>query len=115
METLPKSEIKAITKLLKANDEGTLRLLEEQFKNFDTKILKDINDEISLDDIELKKNFLDLALKIKQEQLKTDFSKWSKGNSSDLEDGVFLLANFINPLLDKKHYSNLLSEWASLI
>ena len=115
METLPKSEIKAITKLLKTNDEGTLKLLKEQFKNFDAKILKDISDEISLDDAELKKNFLELALKIKQEQLKSDFSKWSKNNLSDLEDGVFLIATFANPLLDKKYYSNLLSEWSSLI
>lgn len=115
MKTLPRSEIKAIAKLLKANDEGTLKLLEEQFKTFDTKILKEINDEISLDDTQLKRNFLDLALKIKREQLKNDFSSWSKDHSNDLESGVFLIAKFANPLIDINHYSDTLSNWAGLI
>ena len=115
METLPKSEIKAITKLLKSNDEETFKLLEEQFKTFDTKTFEEINNEISPDDIELKRNFLEFAFKIKRAQLKNDFNKWSKNHSSDLEDGVFLVAAFANPLLDTEHYSKLLNSWANSI
>ncbi len=115
METLPKSEIKAITKLLKTDDEGTLKLLEEQFKTFDTKILKEINNEISPDDIKLQKSFLELALRIKREQLKNDFNRWSKNNQSDLEDGIFLVATFTNPMLDTDYYSQLLTTWANSI
>jgi len=115
METLPKSEIKAITKLLKTDDEGTLKLLEEQFKTFDTKILKEINNEISPDDIKLQKSFLELALRIKREQLKNDFNRWSKNHQSDLEDGIFLVATFTNPMLDTDYYSQLLTTWANLI
>ncbi len=115
MKTLPNSEIKAITKLLKTYDEGTLKLLEEQFKTFDIKTLKEINSEISPDDIELQKNFLDLAYRIKREQLKADFKKWGKNQSCDLENGVFLVATFANPLLDVNYYSQLLSSWASSI
>ena len=73
MKTLPQSEIKAITKLLKNYDEQTIKLLEEQFKTFNTKTLKEINGEIPLDDIELQRNFLELALRIKRNQLKEDF------------------------------------------
>ena len=115
MKTLPNSEIKAITKLLKTYDEGTLKLLEEQFKTFDIKTLKEINREISPDDIELQRNFLDLAYRIKREQLKNDFSKWSKNHPNDLEDGIFLIAVFANPLLDVNHYSGLLTAWADSI
>ena len=115
METLPKSEIKAITKLLKTDDEGTLKLLEEQFKAFDTKTLKEINNEISTDDAKLQKSFLELALKIKRVQLKIDFNRWGKTPHSDLEDGIFLVATFANPLLDTDYYSRLLTEWADSI
>ncbi len=115
METLPKSEIKAITKLLKVQDEATLRLLEEQFKTFDIKTLKEINTEISPDDIELQRNFLELIFRIKRGRLKNDFSKWSKNPLSDLEDGVFLIAMFANPLLDIDYYSKLLTTWANSI
>lgn len=115
MQTLPKSEIKAITKLLKSRDEGTLKLLEEQFKTFDTKILKEIKSEISLDDIELQRGFLELACKIKREQLKSEFKRWGKDSLSTLEEGVFLIAMFANPFLDITYYSELLNTWADSI
>ena len=115
MKTLPKSEIKAITKLLKSYDEGTLKLLEEQFKTFDIKTLKEINNEILLDDIDLQRNFLELTLRARRIKLKDDFNKWSKSDLSDLEEGVFLIAIFANPLLDKDYYSNLLTTWANSI
>jgi len=44
MNALPKSEIKAITKLLKTNDESTTSLLKEQLKTFDIKLLKEIDE-----------------------------------------------------------------------
>lgn len=115
MKTLPRSEIKAITKLLKTIDKETFKLLEEQFKTFDIKTLKEINSEIPLDDIELQRNFLELALRIKREQLKSDFNNWSKNNSNDLEEGIFLVATFANPLLDMEYYFKLISNWVGLI
>ncbi len=115
MKTLPKSEIKAIAKLLKSPDDGTLKLLEEQIKTFDIKVLKDIRNEIPLDDIELQKNFLELIYKIKREQLKIDFDKWSKSALNDLEEGVFMIAMFEDPLLDTSHYSKQITTWANSI
>ena len=115
MKTLPRSEIKAIAKLLKSYDERTLKLLEEQFKTFDVKILKEIYGEIPLDDVELQRNFLELAIRIKRNQLKDSFSKWSTNSLSDLEDGVFLIAMFANPLLDVDYYSKLLTDWSNSI
>ena len=115
MPTLPKSEIKAIIKLLKTHDEDTLKLLEEQFKTFDLGLLKEINSEISLDDIDLQKRFQELTLKLKREQLKNDFKVWGKSNSNDLEEGIFLIALFGNPMLDADYYSRLLNEWAKTL
>lgn len=112
MPTLPQSEIKAITRLLKTNDEGTTKLLEEQLKTFNIKTLKEINNEIPLDDIELRRQFLNLVTNIKRGDLKKDFNNWAKNNSNDLEEGVFLIALFSNPLLDIEHYSNFLNNWA---
>ena len=112
MSTLPRSEIKAITRLLKTPDEGTLKLLEEQLKTFDIKLLKEINNEIPLDDIELRKQFLAILQRIKREQLKKDFNNWNKDYSNDLEKGVFLVALFDNPLIDLDYYSNLLTNWS---
>ena len=115
MKTLPKSEIKAITKLLKSYDEGILKLLEEQFKIFDIKTLQEINSEISPDDVELQRNFLELTYRIKRKELKNDFNKWSKNPLNDLEEGIFLIATFANPLLDTDYYSNLLTTWADSV
>ena len=112
MSTLPQSEIKAITRLLKTNDESTTKLLEEQLKTFNIKTLKEINNEIPLDDIELRRQFLNLVTNIKRGELKKDFNNWAKNNSNDLEEGVLLVALFGNPLLDLEHYSNLLNNWA---
>ena len=96
------SEIKAITKLLRNPDESTTKLLQEQLETFDTKTLREINNEIPLDDINLKKQFLDLASRIKREQLKKDFSKWSKSHSQTLEEGVFMVALFENPGMEQR-------------
>lgn len=115
MPALPRSEIIAITKLLKSPDESTYKLLEEQIKTFDTKTLREINSEIPLDDIELRKQFFSLILHIKREQLKKDFKTLSKSAPGDLEQGVLLIAQFDNPFLDTDHYSELLTSWASLI
>ena len=115
MTTLPQSEIKAITKLLKTNDESTSKLLEEQFKTFDIKLLKKIDNEIPLDDAELKERFLKLIFNIKSESLKKDFLNWAKNPTCSLEDGVFLVALFNNPLLDVEKYSSNLNNWAEAI
>lgn len=112
MSTLPQSEIKAIARLLKSSDESTQKLLEDQIKTFDIKLLREINNEISLDDISTRKQYLDLIHRIKRSGLKEDFIKWSKDFSSDLEQGIFLIALFDNPLLDTEHYSNMLKGWA---
>lgn len=111
MSTLPQSEIKAIARLLKSSDESTQKLLEDQIKTFDIKLLREINNEISLDDISTRKQYLDLVHRIKRGSLKEDFIKWSKDFSNDLEQGIFLIALFDNPLLDIEHYSNTLKEW----
>ena len=115
MPTLPQSEIKAITKLLKTNDENTTKLLEEQFKTFDIKLLKEINNEIPLDDSELKNCFSKLVFNIKSESLKKEFLSWSKKPSCTLEDGIFLVALFNNPLLDVDKYTNIIDKWAEEI
>ena len=115
MSSIPQSEIKAIGKLLKSSDEGTIRLLEEQLKSFNSNLLKEINDEIPLDDIELRKQFLTLVLKIKREQLKQDFSTWAKNEKSILEDGVFLVAMFNNPFLQKDFYFTQINGWSESI
>lgn len=115
MSSIPQSEIKAIGKLLKSSDEGTVRLIEEQLKNFSSTILKEINDEIPLDDIELRKLFLSLVLKIKREKLKQEFSLWAKNQAPDLEEGVFYIATFNNPFLQKDFYSEQIDSWAKLI
>lgn len=112
MSTLPQSEIKAIARLLKSSDESTQKLLEDQIKTFDIKLLREINNEISLDDISTRKQYLDLVHRIKRSGLKEDFIKWSKDFSNDLEQGIFLIALFDNPLLDIEYYSNMLKEWA---
>lgn len=114
MSTLPKSEIKAITNLLKAVDENTLKLLEEQLKTFDTNTLKEINSEISLDDINLRRQFLEIVQKIKRQGLKKDFVDWCK-NHIDLEQGIFLVGLFDNPFLDINYYTNELNIWAESI
>lgn len=111
MSTLPQSEIKAIARLLKSSDESTQKLLEDQIKTFDIKLLREINNEISLDDISTRKQYLDLVHRIKRGSLKEDFIKWSKDFSNDLEQGIFLIALFDNPLLDIEHYSNTIKEW----
>ena len=111
--TLPKSEIKAIVKLLKTYDKETLKLLEEQFNTFNIKLLKEIESEISLDDIDLQKQFFSLAFKVRRDQLKNDFNNWTKNSSNDLEEGVFLIALFSNPLLDVNYYSGILNSWAN--
>lgn len=115
MTTLPQSEIKAIKSLLKNTDEGTLKLLEEQFKTFDLKILKDINNEIPLDDIGLRKQFFSLVQKIKRGRLKEDFKTWAKSFSGSLEEGIFLVALFENPFLDLEHHLSTLSAWADTL
>ena len=71
-----------------------------------------INNEIPLDDIETRKQFLDLAKKLKRENLKSDFLNWSKNSLNDLESGIFLIAQFDNPLLDIEHYVTVLNNWA---
>ena len=113
MSSFSQSEIKAIGKLLKTSDENTIKLLEEQLKKFDTKTLKKINDELPLDDISLRKQFLDLILEIKREQLKKEFATWSKDNLDSLEAGVFLIASFNNPFLDAEHYSDVLNKMSA--
>lgn len=115
MSTLPSSELRAFAKLLKNPDEGTLKLLEEQLKTFDTKLLREINSEIPLDDLELKSTYITLLHKIKREQLKKSFINWAKEDSNDLEKGVLYIALFHNPMLDFNFYSNLLNDWASKI
>ena len=115
MSILPKSEIKAITNLLKTLDESTLKLLEEQFKTFDKKTLREINSEIPLDDIELRRNYLNLVNNIRRDQLKKEFEKWAGNSLSSLEEGIFLVASFENSLIDDEHYINKLNEWASTI
>ena len=115
MASFPQSEIKAIGKLLKSSDEFTLKLLEEQFKTFDIKIFKEINEELPLDDIELRRQFIELVSKIKRKRLNEDFHHWSQSNSEDLEKGVFLIASFANPLLNIEHYANELNNWANYL
>lgn len=115
MQSIPQSEIKAIGKLLKSSDEETIKLLEEQLKSFSPALLKEINNEISLDDIGLRKQFLNLVLKIKREQLKEDFSCWTKNKNPDLEEGVFHIASFNNPFLQKDFYSNQINLWSESI
>ena len=115
MSILPKSEIKAITNLLKTLDESTLKLLEEQLKTFDKKTLREINSEIPLDDIELRRNYLNLINNIHRDRLKKEFEKWAGNSLSSLEEGIFLVASFENSLIDDEHYINKLNEWASAI
>ena len=115
MASIPQSEIKAIGKLLKSSDEITLKLLEEQLKTFDHATLKKINDELPLDDISLRKQFLDLVHRINTEKLKTEFHSWSTKESDNLEKGALLIASFSNPLISFDHYSKILHEWAILL
>lgn len=115
MVSIPQSEIKAIGKLLKGCDEGTLRLLEEQLKEFDSKTLKKVNDELPLDDIEGRAQFLNLVLKIKREKLKGEFSSWCLNTSSTLEEGAFLVASFSNPYFDSSPYLEQFDEWTSTL
>ncbi len=115
MLTLSNVEIKAIAKLLKTSDDVTANLLKEQLKTFDDRLLVEINNEISSSDIELKESFLNLALGIKRDRLKNEFLEWGKDKSSTLEKGVFLIASFVNPLLDIDYCSGLLDKWASLL
>lgn len=115
MATLPQSEIKAIVRLLKTKDESTSKLILEQLGTFDVKLLRDIDKEISLDDKELKDNFIKYLKKIKREQLKKELSKWAKSGFCDLEEGVFILASFENPLINFQEYSTIFDEWASVL
>ena len=110
--TLPHSEIKAITKLLKTQDESTYKLLEEQFINFDSKLLHKINSQIPSDDIQLKNEFLKLISRTKSTKIKKDFISWSTSPTQNLEEGVFLIASFNDPMLDTEHYSDILNKWA---
>src|SRR3989338_1027194 len=110
--TLPHSKIKAITKLLKTQDESTYKLLEEQFINFDSKLLHKINSQIPSDDIQLKNEFLKLISRTKSTKIKKDFISWSTSPTQNLEEGVFLIASFNDPMLDTEHYSDILNKWA---
>jgi len=112
MNALPKSEIKAITKLLKTNDESTTSLLKEQLKTFDIKLLKEIEAEIPKGDDSLREGFLSLITEIKREKLKEEFSRWSGNKLSTLEEGIFLIALFNNPLIDTENYSKVLDKWS---
>ncbi|MBI1858895.1 MAG: hypothetical protein HYR97_07280 [Candidatus Melainabacteria bacterium] len=112
MNALPKSEIKAITKLLKTNDESTTSLLKEQLKTFDIKLLKEIEAEIPKGDDSLREGFLSLITEIKREKLKEEFSRWSGNKLSTLEEGIFLIALFNNPLIDTENYSKILDKWS---
>ncbi|KAF0200515.1 MAG: hypothetical protein FD167_5739, partial [bacterium] len=85
MHSIPQSEVKAIANLLKSSDVVTLKLVEEQLKTFNIKTLKEINDKLPLDDIEARRLFSNIVLKIKREGLKEDFKAWSKTNPNDLE------------------------------
>ena len=110
MLSLPRSEILAIAKLFKSPDEETKKLLEEQLKKFDIKLLRGIYDEIG--DLAIKGQFLELVGKLKREELKIKLSSWVKNNPQDLQDGVFLVASFGNPFFDFDYYSDLLDKWA---
>lgn len=112
MTTLPNSEIKALVKLLRADDESTYKLLEEQLKTFDSRILKDIECEISSDDESLKKHFSELVTKVKRQWLKTSFLKLDLNQLSELEKGVFLISLFNNPFADINSYTKILDDWA---
>ena len=114
MPTLSTTEIKAIAKLLKSQDEITTKLMEEQLKTFDNRLLREIDKEISPSDIELKNYFLNLVFNTKREQLKNDFLKWST-NGTNLQEGVFLIALFDNPLMDTEYYSNLITKWTNTL
>lgn len=112
MSALPKSEIKAITKLLKSDDELESRLLKEQLETFDEGVLRDIESEIPPSDQKLKETFLKLVLNIRREKLKQDFAKWASDPLGTLEEGVFLVASFNNPFVDKDKYFNILEDWS---
>ncbi len=107
---LPKSEIAAIAKLLRFPDKGTFKLLEEQLKTFDSILLRQVNNEIPLDDIDTRREFFNLVKKNKRLKLKNDFLLWAKKDSNDLEEGIFLIAQFDNPLLDLEYYVNILNN-----
>ena len=107
------SELKAIVKLLA--DESTLELIKEQFEKFDDEVLKDIKKEIPSDNSSLQNQFLKIILEVKRKKLKSAFKKWALSEVNDLEEGVFLIASFSNPFIDRKHYSGLLYKWARSI
>ena len=113
MPVLPNTEIKAIVKLLKSSDEDTLRLLKEQFTKFEQKILNEIRNEIKYSYPELENVFTDIVLSSKRETLKTDFKTWALSPECDLEDGIFLIASFANPFLEKEKYCSLINLWAT--
>lgn len=115
MYSIPQSEVKAIANLLKSSDINTLKLVEEQLKTFNIKTLKEINDKLPLDDIEARRLFSSIVLKIKREGLKEDFKSWSKNNSNDLESGAFLIASFSNPFLSSEQYSETLNSWRNTL
>lgn len=115
MHSIPQSEVKAIANLLKSSDINTLKLVEEQLKTFNIKTLKEINDKLPLDDIEARRLFSSIVLKIKREGLKEDFKDWSKNNSNDLESGAFLIASFSNPFLSSEQYSETLNSWRNIL
>lgn len=115
MSTLPQSEIKALVKLLKTDDESTYRLLREQLKTFDNRVLKDIEVEISINDVSLKQHFLELVTKVKREELKASFLKLDFRQLSNLEKGVFLISLFNNPFLDINYYIQILDGWSQAL
>ena len=115
MHSIPQSEVKAIANLLKSSDINTLKLVEEQLKTFNIKTLKEINDKLPLDDIEARRLFSNIVLKIKREGLKEDFKAWSKTNPNDLEAGVFLIASFSNPFLSSEQCLETLSGWRNIL
>ena len=112
MVTLPAAEIKALVRLLKSDDENTTKLLFEQLKTFDVTLLRDIDREISPEDINLRKRFLNHLLRSRRESLKEEFLKWAKSKVPVLEEGIYLIAQFNNPLVDISCYSKILGKWA---
>lgn len=115
MNNLPQSEIKAIAKLLKSGDEATTLLVQEQLQSFDNSVLKEIDNEIPLEDKVLKDQFLDLIYSIKRERLKKEFTRWSSNTTNDLEEGIVLVANFYDPFFERETLSEILNSWASAI
>lgn len=112
MSVLSKTEVKALAKLLKASDDTTSQLIQEQLHKLSTDTLIEVNNEIPSDDTDLKKYFLETVKKIKRKQLLNDFDEWVKNSNPDLEEGVFLVGLFNQPFFNKNYYSKKLDGWA---